>query len=248
MKIAGAGALVIGGASGLGAAVVAALQARGARVASIDLTGTVPAGVHGITADITDEAAVTSAVEQAATALGEIQLLFNCAGIGRVSPILDQQDAAPLATLRQLLDVNLVGTYNVVRLAVAHMQHNAPNDGGERGVIVNTASISAMDGPAGFAGYSASKAGVVAMTGPLALELGPLGIRVCAIAPGMFETPMLSGLPDPVREGMIRHMIFPRRAGDPARFADLALHICENDYLNATTIRIDAGARAPIPN
>lgn len=247
MEIAGHNAIVTGGASGLGEALVAALQARGAKVASLDLT---PSGAAdcSLVVDITDENAVEKAVEDAHQALGAIHFVFNCAGIGLMEPIIQDGKPAGLQSLRTLLDVNLVGTYNVIRFAAPKLAANEPDAGGERGVIVNTSSISAMDGPAAFAGYSASKAGVVAMTAPLALDLGPHGIRVCAIAPGMFQTPMQRHLPDPVRQEMIRHMIFPRRAGDPKRFADLALHIVENDYINATTIRIDAGARAPLPS
>lgn len=244
MRIDGCVALVSGGSSGLGAAVVHALLARGARVASLDRKPSDDATLSVI-ADVTDETRVADAVRTTVKTLGAIACVINCAGIGVFAPILVDGEAGPLAPLGTALDVNLVGTYNVVRFAVAAMQHNVPDTGGERGVIVNTASISALDGPAGFAAYSASKAGVIAMTDPLARELAPLGIRVCAIAPGMFETPMLRDLPPDLRRDMIDQMMFPRRPGAPASFAALALHIVENDYLNATTIRIDAGARAP---
>ncbi len=247
MKIAQHGAIVTGGASGLGEALVAALQARGAKVTSLDLARSALAD-FSLVVDITDESAVEQAIEDAHRQLGRIHFVFNCAGIGLMEPIVQNGKPAGLESLRKLLDVNLVGTYNVIRFAAPKLIGNEPDDGGERGVIINTSSISAMDGPAAFAGYSASKAGVAAMTAPLALDLGPHGIRVCAIAPGMFQTPMQRHLPGPVRQEMIRHMIFPRRAGDPQRFADLALHIVENDYINATTIRIDAGARAPLPS
>lgn len=247
MQVKDSTALVTGGASGLGAAVVIALKAAGAKVASFDLAESANADLS-LKVDVTDAAAVEAAVAQVTVQLGAIHFVINCAGFGMTSPILSPEGTRQDNTAIDLLvDVNLKGTWNVTRSAVAAMQHNGPDAGGSRGVVVNTASIAAHEGPGGMAAYAASKAGVIGLTVPLASDLAQHGFRVVAIAPGLFDTPLLSNLPEGALEMLARNTIFPRCAGSGDEFARLVQHVIENDYINATTIHIHAGARAPLP-
>jgi len=254
MEIEGVGALVTGGGSGLGEATARALAARGARVAILDLGRSkgaeVAASLGGdaffAEADVTDEAAVASAVERAAERFGVLHVCVNCAGIGSAMRTVDK-DGRPfeLRVFRRTVEVNLVGTFNVLRLAAAQMAKNAPNADGERGVVVNTASAAAFDGQIGQAAYSASKAGVVGMTLPIARDLAKLGIRVVTIAPGLFETPLLMQMPEPARQALAATIPFPARLGRPPEFASLTVEIVRNAMLNGETIRLDGAVRMP---
>ena len=254
MKLANKTAVVTGGASGLGAATVARFLEAGARVAILDRDAALGAAVAGraggaavfIDTDVTDEVSAERAFMVAEQAFGPVHICINCAGVGGMGPIATPEGPLPLAEFRRILDINLTGTFNTARLAGARMIHNDPDpDTGERGVIVNTASISAYEGQAGMAAYSASKAGIVGMTLPMARDLSPHGVRVMTIAPGLFDTPLLAGLPADFLGYLHTLNEFPKRGGDPAEFAALVSHIVENPYLNAETIRIDAGTRAP---
>jgi NAD(P)-dependent dehydrogenase (short-subunit alcohol dehydrogenase family) len=254
MEIQGIGAVVTGGASGLGEATARALAARGAQVAILDLgrskgaavASSLGAGAFFAEADVTDEAAVSAALDEAASRFGALHACINCAGIGSAMRTVDK-DGRPfdLRIFRKTIEINLVGTFNVLRLAASHMAKNAPNPDGERGVIVNTASAAAYDGQIGQAAYSASKAGVVGMTLPIARDLAKLGIRVCTIAPGLFETPLLMTMPEPARQALAATIPFPSRLGRPPEFASLALQIVENAMLNGETIRLDGAVRMP---
>lgn len=247
MDIQGCTAIVTGGASGLGAAAAARLAADGARIAILDIQAPRGALVPGAVyepADVTDEAACARALEAIESSLGPIRVLVNAAGFGAMGATATPAGPLPLADFRRLIDVNLVGTFNVSRLVAARMIHNAPQGAaGERGVIVHTASIAGLEGHAGMAAYSASKAGVVALTMPMALDLAPHGIRVCSIAPGLFETPLLANLPPGMHEELVKTIPFPRRGGEPAEFAALVATIIATAYLNGCVIRIDGGAR-----
>jgi len=254
MEIQGIGAIVTGGASGLGEATARALVARGARVAILDLgrskgaevAASLGDGALFAEADVTDEAAVTAALGEAAGRFGAIHVCVNCAGIGSAMRTVDREGRPfDLRVFRKTVEINLIGTFNVLRLAASHMVKNAPNADGERGVIVNTASAAAFDGQIGQAAYSASKAGVVGMTLPIARDLAKLGIRVCTIAPGLFETPLLMTMPDPARQALAATIPFPARLGRPPEFASLALQIIENAMLNGETIRLDGAVRMP---
>jgi NAD(P)-dependent dehydrogenase (short-subunit alcohol dehydrogenase family) len=252
MQIHGLIAVVTGGGSGLGEATTRALVARGARVAILDLGRSKAAEVAEelgkevifTPADVSDEDAVTAALEKTVATFGAVHVNVNCAGIGTASRTL-AKDGSPfdLRLFRKTLEVNLLGTFNVLRLAAARMARNEPNAQGERGVIVNTASIAAFEGQIGQAAYSASKGGVVGMTLPVARDLAALGVRVCTIAPGLFATPMLMGLPEAAREALGANIPFPSRLGDPAEFAALACHIIENPMLNGEVIRLDGALR-----
>ena len=254
MEIQGVGAVVTGGASGLGEATARALAARGARVAILDLGRSkgkeVAASLGGDAffgeADVTDEAAVTAVLDEAASRFGGLHACINCAGIGSAARTVDK-DGRPfdLRIFKKTVEVNLIGTFNVLRLAASHMAMNAPNAGGERGVIVNTASVAAFDGQIGQAAYSASKAGVVGMTLPIARDLAKLGIRVCTIAPGLFETPMLMMMPEAGRQALAATIPFPPRLGHPPEYASLVVEIVANGMLNGETIRLDGAVRMP---
>jgi NAD(P)-dependent dehydrogenase (short-subunit alcohol dehydrogenase family) len=189
---------------------------------------------------------VSAALDDAASRFGALHACVNCAGIGSAMRTVDK-DGRPfdLRIFRKTIEINLVGTFNVLRLAASHMAKNAPNPDGERGVIVNTASAAAYDGQIGQAAYSASKAGVVGMTLPIARDLAKLGIRVCTIAPGLFETPLLMTMPEPARQALAATIPFPSRLGRPPEFASLALQIVENAMLNGETIRLDGAVRMP---
>jgi NAD(P)-dependent dehydrogenase (short-subunit alcohol dehydrogenase family) len=247
LRLDGIGALVAGGASGLGEATVRALAARGARVTVADLNevgGKSLAGELGATfvkADVTDEAALRAAVEGA----GELRLAVSCAGIGWAERTVTKEGPAQLQPFETVVRVNLIGTFNVLRLAAAAMAGNEPDEGGERGAIVMTASIAAFDGQIGQTAYSASKGGVVGLTLPAARDLARLGIRVCTIAPGLFDTPLLAGLPAEAREALGAQVPHPPRLGRPEEYAELACHIAENPMLNGETIRLDGALRMP---
>jgi NAD(P)-dependent dehydrogenase (short-subunit alcohol dehydrogenase family) len=247
MQIQGASAIVTGGASGLGLATATELAGAGAHVVIADLPGSPgedrarELGGTFAPVDVTDEAAVQQAVD-AASAQAPLRIVVNCAGIGTPGRVLGKQGVLPLDQFTRVVTVNLIGTFNVIRLAVARMVDNEPV-GGERGVIVNTASVAAFDGQIGQAAYSASKGGVVGMTLPVARDLADKLIRVCTIAPGIMDTPMLAGLPEPARESLGKQVPHPARLGSPAEYAALARHIVENGYLNGETIRLDGSIR-----
>jgi NAD(P)-dependent dehydrogenase (short-subunit alcohol dehydrogenase family) len=254
MEIQGIGAIVTGGASGLGEATARALAARGAQVAILDLgrskgaevAASLGGGAFFAEADVTDEEAVTAALADAASRFGGLHVCVNCAGIGTAMRTVDREGRPfDLRVFKKTVEINLIGSFNVLRLAASHMVKNAPNSDGERGVIVNTASAAAFDGQIGQAAYSASKAGVVGMTLPIARDLAKLGIRVCTIAPGLFETPMLMMMPEPARQALASTIPFPSRLGRPPEFASLALEIIENAMLNGETIRLDGAVRMP---
>jgi NAD(P)-dependent dehydrogenase (short-subunit alcohol dehydrogenase family) len=248
MKLSGIAAIVTGGGSGLGRATAEALAAKGARVAVFDLN---PAAaeeaakaVNGLAlvGDVADEASAAGGIAKAAAAHGPARVLVNCAGIGVAKRVVGRDGPQPLADFEKVIRVNLVGTFNMIRLAAAEMAKLEPIDG-ERGAIISTASIAAYDGQIGQAAYSASKGGVVAMTLPIARELAQVGVRVNAIAPGVFMTPMMAGLPQPAQDSLGASVPFPARLGQPAEYAALAVHVIENGYLNGETIRIDGALR-----
>jgi NAD(P)-dependent dehydrogenase (short-subunit alcohol dehydrogenase family) len=247
MRIDGSAAIVTGGASGLGLATATELAKAGAQVVVLDLPSSAgeqraqEIGGRFAPADVTDEAAVQAAVDAAAD-LGPLRIVVNCAGIGNPGRVLGKQGVLPLEQFERVVRVNLIGTFNVIRLAVAEMVKNEPVDG-ERGAIVNTASVAAFDGQIGQAAYSASKGGIVGMTLPIARDLASKMIRVCTIAPGLMDTPMLAGLPEPARESLAKQVPNPARLGTPEEYAALARHIVENGYLNGEVIRLDGAIR-----
>jgi NAD(P)-dependent dehydrogenase (short-subunit alcohol dehydrogenase family) len=249
MKLAGIAAIVTGGGSGLGRATAEALAAKGARVAVFDLNPAAAEaaaraiGGAAIVGDVADEASASAAIAKAEAAHGAARVLVNCAGIGVAKRVAGREGPHPLADFDKVIRVNLIGTFNMIRLAAASMAKLEPLEGGERGVIISTASIAAYDGQIGQAAYSASKGGVVAMTLPIARELAQMGVRVNAIAPGIFLTPMLLGLSQAAQDSLGAAVPFPQRLGQPAEFAALAVHIAENGYINGETIRIDGALR-----
>jgi NAD(P)-dependent dehydrogenase (short-subunit alcohol dehydrogenase family) len=251
MTLQGQAAIVTGGASGLGAATARALAAAGARVTVLDLNldkGQALAkeiGGLALACDVADGEATAAALDAAQQAHGVARLVFNVAGIGTAKRIVGRDgQPAPLADFERVVRINLVGTYNVCRLAAARLVAAEPaNADGQRGVFVNTASVAAFDGQVGQEAYAASKGGVAAMTLPLARDLAQHGIRVCTIAPGIFATPLLLELPEPVQQSLAASIPFPRRLGDPAEFAALALHIASNPALNGEVIRLDGALR-----
>jgi NAD(P)-dependent dehydrogenase (short-subunit alcohol dehydrogenase family) len=246
-------ALVTGGASGLGEATVMELAKNGAKVAIVDmdsakgekLAGRIGAKAVFVNADIVSDADIRQALRKIIDTFGKINVAVNCAGIATPGKILGKKGPLPLESFNKVLQVNLVGTLNVIRLAVEQMINNAPNGEGEKGVIINTASIAAFDGQIGQAAYCASKGGIVSMTLPIARECADYGIRVVTIAPGLFETPLMTGLPPAVKEEMVSTIPFPRRLGKPSEFAALVAHIIENTMLNGCCIRLDAALRMP---
>ncbi len=249
MDVNGQAAIVTGGGSGLGAATAAALAAAGARVAVLDRNGAAAEAVagriggHAGMVDVTDPAGAEAALAAAEAALGPPRLLVNCAGIGNAGRILGRDGPLALDAFAQVIAVNLIGTFNMLRLVAARMSTLDPGPDGERGVIVNTASVAAYEGQVGQAAYAASKAGVVGLTLPAARELARAGIRVMTIAPGLIETPMFNGLPDEVRAGLAASVPFPARLGRPEEYAALVLHIAANRFLNGETIRLDGALR-----
>jgi NAD(P)-dependent dehydrogenase (short-subunit alcohol dehydrogenase family) len=251
MDISGTVALVTGGASGLGAATARRLVAGGARVVLVDrdeTRGTALAGEIGATfakADVTDTAQVEAAIA-AATQLGALRICVSCAGVGWASRTLDKTGKPhDLELFQKVVGVNLIGTFNVMRLAAAAIAKSDPLDDGARGVIVNTASVAAFDGQIGQIAYAASKAGVAGMTLPAARDLAPVGIRVMTIVPGIFDTPMLGALAADRRAALAADVVFPKRLGDPAEYGALVAAIVENGYLNGETIRLDGSLRMP---
>ena len=249
MKLAGAAASGTGGGSGLGKATAEAFAAKGARVAVLDRNAEAAAAVAeaigglAVAGDVADSASAESALARAAAAHGPARILVNCAGIAVAKRVVGRDGPQPLADFETVIRVNLVGTFNMIRLFAAAASQLESLEGGERGVVVNTASVAAYEGQVGQAAYSASKGGVVAMTLPIARELAQFGVRVNSIAPGLFLTPMLLGLPQEAQDSLGRSVPFPARFGDPAEFAALAAHIVENAYLNGETIRIDGALR-----
>jgi NAD(P)-dependent dehydrogenase (short-subunit alcohol dehydrogenase family) len=253
MELGGVGAVVAGGASGLGAATARELAARGARVAIADVDGDRAASLASelgrdavaFRADVTAEAEVEAAVAGAVEAFGELRLAVSCAGIGWAERTVGREGPAALQPFETVVRVNLIGTYNVLRLAAAAMARNEPDAGGERGAVVMTASAAAFEGQIGQTAYSASKGGVVALTLPAARDLARHGIRVCTIAPGLFDTPLLGALPEETRAKLGEQMPFPQRLGRPEEYALLACDIAENPMLNGETIRLDGALRMP---
>ncbi|REJ03849.1 SDR family NAD(P)-dependent oxidoreductase [Microbacterium bovistercoris] len=247
MQISGAGALVTGGASGLGLATARRLAAAGAQVTIVDLPNSAGAEIAAelggffAPADVTDVDQVRAAV---AESLDPLRIVVNCAGIAPPAKVLDREgNPADLAAFERIIRINLVGTFNVISQAAAVMAQTEPAEGGDRGVIVSTASVAAFDGQIGQPAYSASKGGVHAMTLPIARELARYGIRVCTIAPGIMETPMLAGLPEAAQESLGQQVPYPSRLGRPDEYAALVQHIVENGYLNGETIRLDGAIR-----
>jgi NAD(P)-dependent dehydrogenase (short-subunit alcohol dehydrogenase family) len=251
MELKAVSAVVTGGASGLGRATAAHLIAAGGRVAILDRPvspgADVARALGGATvftpADVTSGDEVEAALKTAHERLGTINVLVNCAGVGTAAKTLGRSGPARLDEFSLVIQINLIGTFNCIRLAAALMAKNAPGADGERGVIINTASVAAFDGQIGQAAYSASKGGVVGMTLPIARDLAELGIRVMTIAPGLFETPMLAGLPEPARISLGKQVPFPPRLGRPVEYAALAAHIIENPMLNGEVIRLDGAIR-----
>ncbi len=243
--------LITGGASGLGGATADKLASLGATIVIADRDrerGTAKAKALGngavfVETDVTDPAQVTAAIE-AATSQASLRVAVSCAGIGSVARTLNR-DGSPhdLGVFETVVGVNLIGTFNVLRLVSAAMAKNEPDDRGERGVIINTASVAAYEGQIGQIAYAASKAGVVGMTISAARDLSPVGIRVSTIAPGIFDTPMMAALPEKAKEALARSVVFPKRLGDPVQYAELAAHIIDNPYLNGETIRLDGALR-----
>lgn len=243
--------IVTGGASGLGAGAARLLAGRGGRVVVADmnkaageaLAAELGAAARFIETNVADEASAQACVAAALEAFGAVHGLVNCAGVVVGEKTVGKEGPHALASFKRVIDVNLVGTFNMIRLAADAMGRNAPNAEGERGVIVNTASVAAFDGQIGQAAYAASKGGIVALTLPVARDLSRMGIRVMTIAPGIFETPMMAGMPPEVQEALGKMVPFPPRLGRPAEFAALAAHIVENAMLNGETIRLDGAIR-----
>jgi 3-hydroxyacyl-CoA dehydrogenase / 3-hydroxy-2-methylbutyryl-CoA dehydrogenase len=253
MEIGGSGALVAGGASGLGEATARRLHSGGAHVVIADLNedrGGALAEELGERAsfartDVTDPDAVQAAISAAAAQPVPLRIAVSCAGIGWAGRVVGKRGAHALEPFETVIRVNLIGTFNVMRLAAAVMVENEPTSAGERGVCVNTASIAAFDGQIGQIAYSASKGAIASMTLPAARDMAPLGVRVCAIAPGVFDTPLLGNLPESSREALLRNALFPARFGRPDEFAALVAHIVENEMLNGEVIRLDGALRMP---
>lgn len=250
MNIQGQAALVTGAGSGLGEATARELARLGAKVAVLDLNADnaqrVAADIDGlaITCDVTDADSMQAAMEQAAAAHGPARILMQIAGIGTAKRIIDKEgNPASLDAFAKVVQVNLIGTYNVARLFAAACAKLEPLDDGERGAMVFTASVAAFDGQVGQQAYSASKAGVAGMTLPMARDLAQHGIRVCTIAPGIFATPLLQQLPEPVQASLAASIPFPKRLGKPEEFAQLAAHIVTNGHLNGEVIRLDGALR-----
>ncbi|WEX90125.1 3-hydroxyacyl-CoA dehydrogenase [Sinorhizobium garamanticum] len=243
--------LVTGGGSGLGAAVARALVADGASVVIADINSDAGSAIASelgakarfVPTDVTSEAEGEAAVAVALESFGHLHGLVNCAGIAPGEKVLGRDGPHRLESFTRAIGINLVGTFNMIRLAAAAIAKEEPDGDGARGVIINTASVAAFDGQIGQAAYSASKGGIVAMTLPIARELARFGIRVVSIAPGIFETPMMAGMPQEVQDSLGKSVPFPPRLGRPAEYAALVRHICENDMLNGEVIRLDGALR-----
>lgn len=251
MDLQGGTLLVSGGGSGLGAACVRMLASAGANVvianvnrdAGEALAAELGIAVRFVATDVTDETSVARAVGLALQTFGAVQGSVQCAGVALAEKVLGKTGPNPLAHFTRVIQINLIGTYNMIRFAADAMAKNRPTAGGERGVIVNTASVAAFDGQVGQAAYAASKGGVVSLTLPLAREFARLGIRVATIAPGIFDTPLMAGLPEAARQSLAQQVPFPPRLGRPEEFAALVRHIVENEMLNGEVIRLDGAIR-----
>jgi NAD(P)-dependent dehydrogenase (short-subunit alcohol dehydrogenase family) len=251
MQLSGRTVLVTGGASGLGGAAATMVVEAGGRAVVIDLNGDAgraseaghPDLIRFVEGDITVEADILRAIDVAVSELGGVHGLVNAAGIPAAERVLPKEGVQPLAHFERVVRVNLVGTFNAIRLVGAAMATNQPTAGGERGVIVNTASVAAFDGQIGQAAYSASKGGIVAMTLPIAREFARIGVRVVTIAPGTFDTPLLGALPEAARQSLAQQVPFPPRLGRPEEYASLVRHIFENEMLNGEVIRLDGAIR-----
>ncbi len=244
-------AVITGGASGLGEATARSLSSLGAKVAILDIAVergekiAADLGPNGlfVPADVTSDASSRAAVEKIVAVFGKLTVAINCAGVADPGKVLSKKGPMSLEFFNRVVQINLVGTLNIIRLAVEQMAKNTPNEEGEKGVIINTASVAAFDGQIGQAAYSASKAGVAGMTLPIARECAEYGIRVMTIAPGLFDTPMMAGLPESVRVQLAQAIPFPKRLGRPGEYAALARHIIENPMLNGECIRLDGSLR-----
>jgi NAD(P)-dependent dehydrogenase (short-subunit alcohol dehydrogenase family) len=251
MKVQGQAAIVTGGGSGLGAETARHLARAGAKVSVLDIDGARAAAVAAecgglaLTCDVADARSGESAVAEAASKHGVARILVNCAGIGRAKRIVGKDGPMPLDEFSRVIQVNLIGSFNLLRLAAATMAKLEPLEDGERGVIISTASVAAFEGQVGQAAYSASKGGIAAMTLPAARELAQFGIRVLAIAPGLFLTPMLQELPAEVQASLGASIPFPKRLGKPSEYAQLVLHMIENPALNGEVVRLDGALRLP---
>jgi NAD(P)-dependent dehydrogenase (short-subunit alcohol dehydrogenase family) len=249
MQLKDQAAIVTGGASGLGAATARRLAKEGAKVAVCDLNTklaeTVAKEIGGVavTCDVADAASAEAAIAAAAKAHGPARVLINCAGIGVAKRVVGREGPMALPDFERVIKVNLIGSFNMLRLATAEMSKLAPLENGERGVVVSTASVAAYDGQIGQSAYSASKGGIVSMTLPIARELAQFGIRVLAIAPGLFLTPLLAMLPQEAQDSLAASIPFPRRLGDPSEFASLVMQMIDNPYLNGEVVRLDASLR-----
>ena len=249
MQVDGNVAIITGGASGLGAGTARELAKAGGQIAIWDIQEDkgreIAKEVGGVfcNCDVTSEESVIAAMEETKEALGVGRILVNCAGTGIAIKTPSRGEAHPLDQFQRIININLIGTFNCIRLATTAMIELEPMDHGERGVVINTASVAAYDGQIGQAAYSASKGGIVGMTLPVARDLADKGIRVCTIAPGIFETPLLGTLPDDVRQSLANAVPFPQKLGQPSEYAQLARQIVENVMLNAETIRLDGAIR-----
>ena len=251
MELRSVNAVITGGASGLGRATATRIIEAGGRVAMLDLPTSRGADIaRGLgdhasfaPADVTSGPEIEAALGRVVERFGSLNVLVNCAGIGTAMKTVGRSGPAKLEEFTRVINVNLIGTFNCIRLAAVLMARNTPGADGERGVIINTASVAAFDGQIGQAAYSASKGGIVGMTLPIARDLAELGIRVVTIAPGIFDTPLLGTLPEPVRASLAKQVPFPQRLGRPDEYAALAAHIIENGMLNAETIRLDGAIR-----
>jgi NAD(P)-dependent dehydrogenase (short-subunit alcohol dehydrogenase family) len=251
LELKGITALVSGGASGLGAACVRRFHANGSNVVILDRDGEraqalaeeLGDNARAAQADVTSEAEVGVAIQLAVDTFGSLQVVINCAGIGMALRTTSKNGPHPLDVFETVIRINLIGTFNVIRQAAVVMAQNEPGASGERGVIVNTASVAAFDGQIGQAAYSASKGGIVGMTLPIARDLARDGIRVVTIAPGIFDTPLMAGLPEAARESLGQQVPFPPRLGKPEEYAQMAQAVVENQMMNGETIRLDGGLR-----
>ncbi|WP_223477905.1 3-hydroxyacyl-CoA dehydrogenase [Oricola indica] len=249
MKLEGAGAIVTGGASGLGRAVAGMLAESGAKVVvfdrNADAASKAAAEIGGIAVagDVTSEQDADRAVDAAVETAGDIRILVNCAGIGTAGRVVGREGPQPLGEFENVIRVNLIGTFNMLRVAAARMSVQEPLDDNERGIIVNTASVAAFDGQIGQAAYSASKGGIVSMALPIARELARFGVRVNTIAPGIFLTPLLQGMPEEIQQSLGASIPYPSRLGKPEEFASLVRFAIENPYLNGEVIRLDGAIR-----
>ncbi|MCD6185549.1 MAG: 3-hydroxyacyl-CoA dehydrogenase [Deltaproteobacteria bacterium] len=251
MDIKGSVAVITGGASGLGEATLRSFVNNRAKVAILDfddkrgsqIADELGDAVVFCKTDVSDEKSVQNAINKTVENFGGIQIAVNCAGVGPAAKVLSKNGPLSISDFNRTIQINLIGTMNVIRLAAEQMMKTTPNADGEKGVVINTASVAAFEGQIGQAAYTASKAGVVGMTLPIAREFADYGIRVLTIAPGLFETPMLAGLPEKAQKALANMVPFPKRLGKPSEYAMLAKHIVENPVLNGETIRLDSAIR-----